>query len=74
VGVDEISDEAIAERADDEAILLGRLLPAQWEVVLRAGARAQLLDAAELGGWEAVTSLLDSLEKPPKSGPIAASG
>ncbi|WP_444978908.1 hypothetical protein, partial [Aeromonas caviae] len=36
VGVDEISDEAIAERADDEAILLGRLLPAQWEVVLRA--------------------------------------
>ncbi|WP_223932410.1 hypothetical protein, partial [Aeromonas caviae] len=37
-------------------------------------ARAQLLDAAELGGWEAVTSLLDSLEKPPKSGPIAASG
>ena len=74
VGVDEISDEAIAERADDEAILLGRLLPAQWEVVLRAGARAQLLDAAELGGWEAVTSLLDSLGKPPKSGPIAASG
>ncbi|WP_223932408.1 hypothetical protein, partial [Aeromonas caviae] len=39
VGVDEISDEAIAERADDEAILLGRLLPAQWEVVLRAVAR-----------------------------------
>ena len=63
VGVDEISDEAIAERADDEAILLGRLLPAQWEVVLRAGARAQLLDAAELGGWEAVLALLTALAK-----------
>lgn len=63
VGVDEISDEAIAERADDEAILLGRLLPAQWEVVLRAGARAQLLDAAEQGGWEAVLALLTALAK-----------
>ena len=63
VGVDEISDEAIAERADDEAVLLGRLLPAQWEVVLRAGARAQLLDAAELGGWEAVLALLTALAK-----------
>lgn len=61
VGIDEITDEAIAERADDEAIVLGRLLPHQWKIVLRAGARARLLDAAETGGWEAVTGLLSAL-------------
>ncbi len=63
VGIDEITDEAIAERADDEAIVLGRLLPAQWKIVLRAGARAHLLDAAETGGWEAVLGLLNTLKK-----------
>lgn len=74
VGIDDLTDEKIAERTDDDAVILGRLSVPQWNAVLAAGARARLLDAAELGGWEAVTSLLDSLEKPPKSGPIAASG
>ena len=63
VGVDEITDEVLAERVDDEALILGQLLPPQWDLVVRAAARARLLDAAELGGWEAVLALLTALAK-----------
>lgn len=65
VGVDEITDEELAEKSEDDAILLGELDRKQWELILRSKARAQLLDAAELGGWEAVLELLNTLTKQP---------
>ncbi len=64
VGVDEISDEAVAAKLDDKADALGQMMPEQWILVLRHKARARLLDAVETGGWPAVLALLKSLAKP----------
>ena len=63
VGIDDLTDEKIAGRTDDDAVILGRLSVPQWNAVLAAGARARLLDAAEQGGWEAVLALLTALAK-----------
>lgn len=64
VGLDEISDEELAERAEDTAVVLGQMVPEQWELVLRSKARARLLDAAEAQGWEGVLALLKTLAMP----------
>lgn len=61
VGVDEVTDEALAEQEKEPADLLGLLTAEQWRVVRGNEARAELLDAAELGGWAAVESLLGLL-------------
>lgn len=61
VGVNEKSDEALAEESRAKADMLGFLDDDDWKTVRDAGARAQVLDAAELGGWPAVRALVDSL-------------
>lgn len=61
VGVEEVTDEELAEQQIEKAELLGLLTPEQWRNVRGNDARAELLDAAELGGWPAVLSLLRSL-------------
>lgn len=61
VGVDEKADEELAEEQTEAADCLGLLTGDQWKVVRGNDARAELLDAAERGGWSAVQWLLRSL-------------
>lgn len=61
VGVEEKSDEEVSEEQTEKADLLGLLTPDQWKAVRGNDCRAELLDAAECGGWEAVVLLLRSL-------------
>lgn len=71
VGVVEATDEELAEEERDSADLLGRLSLLQWHRVRDADQRAELLEAAETGGWPAVLVFLAELQKrpPPKRGP-----
>lgn len=61
VGVDELTDETLAEQQRDKADLLGRLTNDDWRTVREAGKRAAVLDAVENGGWTAVVALLERL-------------
>ena len=63
VGVDEISDEALAEQEREEADVLGLLTPDEWRLVRGLGQRAPLLDAAEADGWAGVVALLEDLRR-----------
>ena len=65
VGVIEATDEELAEEERDSADLLGRLSLSQWRLVRDAEQRAELLEAAETGGWPAVLVLLATLKKTP---------
>lgn len=61
VGLVEKSDEDLAEESREAADALGYLELDDWRTVREARAQAQLLDAAEAGGWPAVESLLERL-------------
>ena len=61
VGINEMDDEAIAEEKREAADLLGMLTPDDWRRIRVAGVRAEILNAAEKGGWSAVQTLLKSL-------------
>lgn len=61
VGIGEVTDETLAEEQRDPAELLGVLLPAEWRLIAGNDAHAEVLDAAETGGWPAVQALLASL-------------
>ena len=66
VGLYDVSDEDLAEQSIDSADLLGLLDSDQWRIIRAAGARAQVLDAAESsGGWVAVMALLVTLPAVP---------
>lgn len=70
VGVDELDDEQLAEESREKADLLGLVSLPDWKLVRAAGKRAQLLDAAERGGWPAVMSLIRGLR--PQKTPLSA--
>jgi hypothetical protein len=59
-GEEEKTDEEVAAGIDEEAALLGRLELADWQLVLWAGKRGQLLEAARRS-WADVRVLLDGL-------------
>lgn len=61
VGLLDLTDETLSEEQRDEADLLGQLNEDDWRTIRDAGARAQVLDAAESGGWPAVEKLLERL-------------
>lgn len=62
VGVDEQTDEELADQERDQADLLGYLSTDDWKLIRYANMRAQVLDAAESnGGWVAVQHLLRAL-------------
>lgn len=63
VGIDDLTDEEIAEKETDKADLLGLLEADDWRLVRKAGLRAQVLDAAEMGGLSAVQAILSALRK-----------
>jgi hypothetical protein len=65
VGIEDQTDESLAEEQREEADLLGLLELDAWKLVRAAGKRAELLDAAETGGWEAVRKLVESLRPVP---------
>lgn len=65
-GIVEKSDEEVAEESQDHADLLGLLSGEQWRIVRNSDMRAQLLDAAEIGGWSAIIALIQGLK--PKDG------
>lgn len=57
----EVSDEVLAERPDDErAILVGTLTLEDWRAIRRCRAESVVLDAAE-GGPDALAAILDQL-------------
>lgn len=61
---EEVSDQVLAERVEDEAVLLGTLTLEQWRRVLaapRKDTRGLLLEVAAAGGWQAVETFLDTL-------------
>lgn len=61
VGLEEKSDEDLAEESREAADALGYLDLDDWRTVREARAQAQVLDVAELGGWPAVEALLQRL-------------
>lgn len=61
VGLQEKTDEEIASEEREPADLLGLLAVGDWQRVRLNRKRAQLLDAAEIGGWPAVLILLELL-------------
>lgn len=73
VGIEDIDDEDLAEESREVADLLGLLDQRQWRLVREAGQRAQLLDAAEVGGWPAVLTLLNGLSGTPLGAPSGSS-
>lgn len=64
VGVADVDDEEASREetpVDEVSRVLGSMSPEQWSLVRKLHKRAQLLEAAEIGGWDAVLSLLYSL-------------
>jgi hypothetical protein len=51
VGLDEKTDEELASEDVEIALLLGRLSPEQWKIIVREVAESEILYRAETGGW-----------------------
>ena len=62
LAVENVSDEELAERAEEEAELMGYLTYEQWRDVLKVDARALVLEIAAKRSWYAVTRFLDVIE------------
>lgn len=60
-GLKDLSDEEIVKEHAEKADLLAHLTDTQWNIVRGNDALAELLDAAEQGGWPAIRNLLQSL-------------
>ena len=71
VGVHEATDQQLSEEVREPADLLGQLSPDDWKLVRSRNARAQVLDAAENGGWPAILAFLKSLALPEPSRPLS---
>ena len=61
LAVVETTDEELAAKTDDCALLLGRITLEEWRLVLKAEGRALVLQLAENGGWDAVERYLAGL-------------
>lgn len=73
VGIDDIDDEKLADESREVADLLGLVPLDDWRLVRAAGQRAQLLDAAEQGGWPAVQALINRLKTRVSGAPSGSS-
>jgi hypothetical protein len=62
VGLDDKTDEQLAEEKEDRADLLGLLDADQWRLIIKYQAKSDVLDAAESGGWGAIMTLIASLK------------
>jgi len=61
VGIEDRSDEELADEERDEADVLGLISLDQWKLIRSAGKRAQVLDAAEVSGWIGVLEVIRSI-------------
>ncbi len=61
VGLSQKTDEKLAAEQREEADVLGRIELTDWRNVRNAEQRAQVLSAAEIGGWQAVEKLITAL-------------
>ena len=68
VGIGEKTDEQVAMEQSEDADVLGSLAVGDWQLVRLFRQRAQLLDAAETGGWPAVRAILERLSRRFRSG------
>ena len=73
-GVEDKTDEELADEERDEADMLGMLDLSDWKLIREAGKRAQVLNAVETGGWPAVQAILQSIiqRRTLSSAPIAS--
>jgi hypothetical protein len=62
--IGEMSDEELANKQDDKALLLGTITISQWRYILKKEARSLVLELAEQG-WEAVSRFLASVPEEP---------
>lgn len=60
-GVVEVSDQELAEESIEHSDVLGTLSADDWILIRRRRLRAQLLDVADSGDWQAVTRYLISI-------------
>ncbi len=64
-GINDISDEELAEQLEDDGEELGVLSPVQWKFIAKNDLRAEFFHfAAE--GWDVVTDFLHSFDEYPK--------
>jgi len=61
--VAEVSDEALCQRQDEDAVLLGNLDIEAWKVVCKTNQRGALLEVASIWGWDGVQTLLEGLRR-----------
>lgn len=59
--VEEASDEQLAAKIEDRAVLLGQISLEQWRDVLAVEGRGQVLQLAAIGGWDAVAHYLAAI-------------
>lgn len=65
VGIDEKSDEEIAEEKKDRAVLLATISREIWKVIIRLKLRAEVLTIAENENIAGLSRWIDALPKPP---------
>lgn len=61
VGVNDVDDQTLADESRESADLLGFIADTDWRLIRNHEQRAQLLDVAELGGWESVQKFISDL-------------
>jgi len=65
LGMDELDDEEIAEKMEDDAEEIGVLSPVQWKFIVKNDLDADFFTLAAQG-WDVVTAFLHSYENYPK--------
>ena len=71
-GIGDVEDETLAAEPEPGAVLLAAIPAPAWNYVVGNDALCEVLDAAELGGFDAVTDLLRSLGVPDRHLPLTA--
>lgn len=69
-GIGDVTDEELADAIEQGAYLLALIPAPAWRYVVGNDARCEVLDAAEVGGFDAVCALLRSLGVPEGAMPI----
>jgi hypothetical protein len=62
LGIEDVSDEELSERLEEQAVLLGLLNVDQWRDVLKTDSRATVLEIAAKAGWPEVQRYLWFIE------------
>jgi hypothetical protein len=70
LAVQETSDEELAQRVEESAVLLGQITPEQWRDVLKVDARATVLEIAAARTWHHVERFLWFIEGVHEGQPI----